>query len=92
MVNYQKIYENVQLSCKDQAELPLSYRELNYAMRMFVEEVVDAAVEESKASVVGSSQLLCDIAAMAADLKLQVEELEDATTSLLNGEEPRGEQ
>jgi hypothetical protein len=29
---------------------------------------------------------------MAADLKLQVEELEDATTSLLNGEEPRGEQ
>jgi len=92
MVNYQKIYEDIQLSCKDQAELPTSYRELSYAMKMFVEEVVDIAIEDSRASLVGSTQLLEDIVAMASDLKYQVEEIEDATIALLNGEDSPGDQ
>jgi len=86
MINYQKIYENIQAQCKDQTGLPISYRDLDYSMRRFVEGVVDAAVEESRESIHNNSQLLEDLAGMAADIRYQSSELEDAVESLLYGD------
>ena len=83
MINYQNIYESISLSCKDQAGMPVSYRDLGYAARVFFEEVADAAVLVSKDSLVADRATLDDLADMARDIQFQACEIENAVASLI---------